>query len=98
MGARMVCELAEALLMLPPVINPLPASVGEERIIEFPLRVNALAPLLKEMLLKGVPAGKLLVVDVCVPSVKISRSFVAGTTPFQFPAVIQLPFGTAPPF
>ena len=33
-----------------------------------------------------------------MPPVKISRSFVEGATPFQFPAVCQLPFGTAPPF
>ncbi len=79
-------------------MSPLPASVGEERIIGFPLSVNALAPLLKEMLLNRVPAGKLLVADVCVPPVKISRSFVAGVTPLQFPGVVQLPSGTAPPF
>ena len=79
MGRRMVSVLAEALLMLPPAIWPLPASVGEERIIEFPLRVNVLAPLLNEIIVeRACPAEKLLVVAVCVLPVKTSRSFVAG--------------------
>ena len=57
-----------------------------------------LAPLPKEMLLKGVPAGKLLVVAVWVFPAKTRRSFVLGVAPFQFPGVSQLPSGTAPPF
>src|SRR6478752_358785 len=94
----MVCVFAEALLMLPPAINPLPASVGEPRTIELPLSVKAPAPLLKEILLKGVPVTKLFVVVVCVPPVKISNELVVGATPFQLPGVVQLPSGTAPPF
>src|SRR5262245_47586186 len=98
MGRRMIWVFADELLMLPPAINPLPASVGEDRIIELPLRVNGLALALKEILLKGVPTEKLLVVAVWVPPVKISSELVVGATPFQFPGLVQLPSGTAPPF
>src|SRR5262245_29173494 len=98
MGRRMIWLLTDALMMLPPAINPLPASVGEERIIELPLRVNGLALALKEILLKGVPTGKLLVVAVWVPPVKMRSELVVGETPFQLPGLVQLPSGIAPPF
>jgi len=84
--------------MLPPVICPLPASVGEDKTMELPFRVNPLAPVLNEMLLNGVPSGKLFVVAVWVPPEKIRSEFVVGATPFQFPGVVQLPSGAAPPF
>lgn len=84
--------------MLPLAIWPLPASVGSERIIEFPFTVNVLAPPLKVTLLNGVLAVKLFVVAVCVLPLKTSKSFVVGAMPFQLPGVVQLPSGVAPPF
>src|ERR1700744_3770348 len=94
----MVWLFAEKLLMLPPAINPLPASVGDEIVMGFPYSENAEAPLLKERLLKGMPAAKLFVVAVCVPPLKMIKSSVVGAMPFQLPGVVQLPSGVAPPF
>src|SRR5215467_2496617 len=93
----MVCVLSDELVIPPPMVLPAAMSAPLVRTSELPYKMKELAPGLKPILPKMVPAVKSLVAKSWVEPSKKRRSLAATAVPPQLAEFCQLPSGEPPP-